>query len=432
MAERAAAAAASQGRSRRAGFPPVHRVRRDAHTGRRGRGPPASKKPVNKAPSKGGRGRPVHGHMAGVPQAWDAADPFALVAKTAATTLRLLIDLPFDYPDDEYRRFALSLGYALRAGMRHLYMLDGSEIEVEVEPCFPVEDEAGRRRRGAITFIDPALGGTGFLERAAAADARRRGARAMEHLDHAGLRECLLSVPEELPEPALPRAALVASCHAGARRAGREGAGPPRCPRGRSGAPPRLDRCVRGGPRLAAGDARAACDGGQRAGADRQVAIEFEPGRGAFTFADFAFPTGAWPCTWTARRSTWAPTCVATRRSATSSERRRLRGRSSRSARARSLRACSRCSAALGQPAEPSVVRADERYFGDYELMRPSLPAAWPRCSGRVTLDGRRRLLEARAPRLHRHRRAAARARRLSEAPVARLRARDAGARVRA
>src|SRR5262249_18622064 len=82
---------------------------------------PPKKTKMNRAPRKGD-GPDPYGHAPGCPRRGRKPEPFALVAGTSATTLRILVDLPSDYDDREYRQFGLSLGYALRTGMRHLYM----------------------------------------------------------------------------------------------------------------------------------------------------------------------------------------------------------------------------------------------------------------------------------------------------------------------
>jgi Protein kinase domain/DEAD/DEAH box helicase/Domain of unknown function (DUF1998)/Helicase conserved C-terminal domain len=160
---------------------------------------------VNKAPRKGDAPDP-YGHTRSCPKRGEKPKPFALSAKTLATTLRILVDLPRNYEEDEYRRFGISLGYALRTGMRQLYMLDGPEIEFELEPLFPYQDEAGARLRGALTFIDPAVGGSGFLERAAA-ELHRVAERAIEHLKHEGCEDacyrCLKSYQNQRFHPLL-------------------------------------------------------------------------------------------------------------------------------------------------------------------------------------------------------------------------------------
>lgn len=112
-------------------------------------------------------------------------NPIALTTSVPASTLRIHVELPLDFSQESYKRWGLSLGFALRTGMRHLYMLDGPEIEFELESMWEI-DQGGRRwQRGALTFIDPAVGGSGFLD-AAARDLQHIARRALEHLDHDG------------------------------------------------------------------------------------------------------------------------------------------------------------------------------------------------------------------------------------------------------
>ncbi|MGQ9369061.1 DEAD/DEAH box helicase [Azospirillum sp. ST 5-10] len=128
-------------------------------------------------------GRDLYGHAQGCERANQRPQPLALVARSAATTLRLLVDLPDEVNDADYKQWGHSLAAALRAGLRHLYMLDGAEIDAELEHHWTERTDGGARRLGAITFIDAAVGGTGFLERAAR-EMHLVAARALDHLDH--------------------------------------------------------------------------------------------------------------------------------------------------------------------------------------------------------------------------------------------------------
>lgn len=110
-------------------------------------------------------------------------EPLAIVTKSQVTTFRILVDLPKDFNVQNYQCWGESLGYALRAGMRHLYMLEGSEIDFDLEPIWEVKDDFGKRRLGSLTFIDGAVGGSGFLEKAAT-ELHLVAKRAIEHLDH--------------------------------------------------------------------------------------------------------------------------------------------------------------------------------------------------------------------------------------------------------
>ncbi len=93
--------------------------------------------------------------------------------------------LPSGIDEEHYRRWGYSLGYALRTGMRQLYMLDGPEIEFELEPMWETRIEGKKRLVGSLTFIDPAVGGSGFLERSAE-EFHLIARRTLEHLDHPG------------------------------------------------------------------------------------------------------------------------------------------------------------------------------------------------------------------------------------------------------
>lgn len=46
-------------------------------------------------------------------------------------------------------------------------MRDGPEIEFELEPQWQQRPEDSRRRFGSLTYVDPAVGGSGFLGRCA-------------------------------------------------------------------------------------------------------------------------------------------------------------------------------------------------------------------------------------------------------------------------
>lgn len=127
-----------------------------------------------------------YGHAASCSKRGLPPTPHAISTSAAATTLRVLVDLPLDLDDGDYASWGNSLGAALRIGMRQLYMLDGPEVEFELETPWLVDDDKGKRNVGCLTFVDPAVGGSGFLERAAA-EIHLVARRAIEHLDH---RDC--------------------------------------------------------------------------------------------------------------------------------------------------------------------------------------------------------------------------------------------------
>ncbi|MBI3796502.1 MAG: DUF1998 domain-containing protein, partial [Deltaproteobacteria bacterium] len=127
----------------------------------------------------------VHGHASQCPQAGASPQPLALVTAGKAEGLRLLLPLPESVREQDVRSWGISLGYALRSGMRHLYMLDGPEIEFVLEGPWKVEESGARHDRLSLAFIDPSLGGSGYLRRIAE-EFHLVARRALEHLDHPG------------------------------------------------------------------------------------------------------------------------------------------------------------------------------------------------------------------------------------------------------
>jgi hypothetical protein len=97
--------------------------------------------------------------------------------------LRLLVPVPEADKPDQWKSWGLSLGYSLLAGMQHFFMLDANELDFELEGPWKTDNAAGRYSKLSLAFIDPSLGGTGYLRRIAEHfDAVAR--QAIEHLDH--------------------------------------------------------------------------------------------------------------------------------------------------------------------------------------------------------------------------------------------------------
>ena len=129
------------------------------------------------------RGPDAFGHASGCQRSGQPPKPAAITTATPATTLRLTVMLPRDYEQSDYQRWGYSLGYAIRRGLRQLYMLDGPEIEFELEPTWEERRPDGTRKLGALTFIDASVGGSGFLDRCID-ELHLVARRAIEHLDH--------------------------------------------------------------------------------------------------------------------------------------------------------------------------------------------------------------------------------------------------------
>lgn len=144
---------------------------------------------------KDGRGRrnaqantpskPSFGHYANCPQAHQEPKPLALVTAGRTEVLRLLRPLPAGVEAKEIQPWALSLGYALHTGICQHYMLDTGELEFVLEGPWPSHHNGQTIGQIALTFIDPSLGGAGYLPRIAA-ELHLAAQRALDHLDHPG------------------------------------------------------------------------------------------------------------------------------------------------------------------------------------------------------------------------------------------------------
>lgn len=142
------------------------------------------------ANAKKGRGKAKkagddpYGHAPACKRLGEAPKPAAIGIELPATTWRLLVEVPAALSEEEYSAWGQSLGAALETGIKQLYMLDGREIDFVLEDMWEVIEDGVRRRRGALTFMDAAVGGSGFLDRASA-ELHLVAARALDHLDHA-------------------------------------------------------------------------------------------------------------------------------------------------------------------------------------------------------------------------------------------------------
>jgi hypothetical protein len=127
----------------------------------------------------------AYGHGEGCPQRSAPPYPVAITTMGRAEVLRLLVPVPNDIKDERLLRWGLSLGYSLKTGMQHRYMLDGSEIEFEFEGPWQTQSDKTRYSLVSLTFIDPSLGGSGYLQRIAS-EFHLVSQHALEHLDHPG------------------------------------------------------------------------------------------------------------------------------------------------------------------------------------------------------------------------------------------------------
>jgi very-short-patch-repair endonuclease len=99
--------------------------------------------------------------------------------------LRLLVPWAGSVDQEErLQEWAWTLGYALLAGAERLFALSSRDFEVVFEAVRTVPGPNGETtRQGILTFIDPNLGGSGYLEKFAAR-LSEVAAGALHHLDH--------------------------------------------------------------------------------------------------------------------------------------------------------------------------------------------------------------------------------------------------------
>lgn len=146
--------------------------------------PPTKAKGGRKQPNSGKRDDP-YGHADACERAGQPPTPLAIVASNPAEIVRLILTLPVGTKIEDVLSVGLSLGFALRSGMRHLYMLDGPEIEFALEGPWDVRDDNASHTRLALTFIDPSIGGTGYVRRIAE-EFHLVAQHAIDHLNHPG------------------------------------------------------------------------------------------------------------------------------------------------------------------------------------------------------------------------------------------------------
>jgi replicative superfamily II helicase/very-short-patch-repair endonuclease len=123
------------------------------------------------------------GHSEMCAQRGTPPTPMAIATANRGEVLRLIVPVPVADDDSEFKSWGLSLGYALQLGMRHAFMLDDSEIDFELEGPWPAGDP--NLKLMSLSFVDPTLGGTGYLRRIAD-EFHLVAQRSIEQLDHSG------------------------------------------------------------------------------------------------------------------------------------------------------------------------------------------------------------------------------------------------------
>jgi hypothetical protein len=123
------------------------------------------------------------GHAASCTRSGQPPQPAGIVTSIAAEVLRLIAFVPENFDEEALEEWQHSLGSALRIGIRHHLLLDGSEIEFEPEGPWQESSDAGAFRRVSLTFVDPSVGGSGYIARIAR-EFHLIAQRALEHLNH--------------------------------------------------------------------------------------------------------------------------------------------------------------------------------------------------------------------------------------------------------
>jgi hypothetical protein len=130
-----------------------------------------------------GNARDPFGHASSCNRAGQPPQPAGIVPSLAAEVLRLVAFIPEGFEPSALEEWTHSLGAALRIGIRHHLLLDGSEIEFEPEGPWQESLDAGSYKRVSLTFVDPSVGGSGYLARIAR-EFHLIARRALEHLNH--------------------------------------------------------------------------------------------------------------------------------------------------------------------------------------------------------------------------------------------------------
>ncbi|MBI4651699.1 DEAD/DEAH box helicase [Candidatus Desantisbacteria bacterium] len=94
-------------------------------------------------------------------------NPIAIHTENKIEVLRLIVPVPDNISEQSLYEWGYSLGYSLRTGMRHRYSLDGGEVEFILEGPWKVKINEITYNQAALSFIDPNIGGSGYLPKIA-------------------------------------------------------------------------------------------------------------------------------------------------------------------------------------------------------------------------------------------------------------------------
>lgn len=125
----------------------------------------------------------TYGHADSCPHLGAMPRPLATATSAEVEVLRLLIPVPGTSQEDQWNSWGLSLGYSLLQGIQRQFALEAGELDFELEGPWVSQQGDQAFQTLSLAFIDPSLGGSGYLPRIAH-DFHRVGLRAIEHLKH--------------------------------------------------------------------------------------------------------------------------------------------------------------------------------------------------------------------------------------------------------
>lgn len=126
-----------------------------------------------------------NGHADTCPQLGSAPQTVAITTSSNVEVLRLMLPVPRGTRPETWNSFGVTLGFSLLNGIRHHFMLDAAELDFEIEGPWEINEQNFRYEMLSLAFIDPSLGGSGYLNRVAQLF-HLVAQRTLEHLDHPG------------------------------------------------------------------------------------------------------------------------------------------------------------------------------------------------------------------------------------------------------
>ncbi|MGA2617380.1 MAG: DEAD/DEAH box helicase [Thermoguttaceae bacterium] len=151
--------------------------------GRMLRQPEPEKTAGGRRNAKAGKKQDDIGHTEGCPRRGSNPVPLAISTAEQIEVLRLLVPVPALSEKDQWTSWGMSLGYSLLAGIQHFFMLGSGELDFELEGPWQTGDAEARYCMLSLAFIDPSLGGSGYLVRIAE-QFHKTAEQAIDHLIH--------------------------------------------------------------------------------------------------------------------------------------------------------------------------------------------------------------------------------------------------------